>query len=84
MARTVRRAVRSSDHFRYYVVRGSKYLVGHLLDFRKGQMETEFPNGSPEKAETGVTELPVELYTAGGFTAPLPDGVETLVEVESN
>ena len=36
VARTLRSAVKSRDHFRYYVVRGSKYLVGHLLDFPQG------------------------------------------------
>jgi len=83
MARTVRRATRSRDHFRYYVVRGSKYIVGHLLDFRKSQVQTDSANGSLKNAETGVADLPVELYTAGGSTAPLPEGVRSLAEVES-
>ena len=83
MARTLKRAVRSRDHFRYYVVRGSKYLVGHLLDFRKSQVDSD--TVSPIRATTdhGVADLPVELYTAGGFTAPLPDPVDDLVDAES-
>lgn len=83
MARTLKRAVRSRDHFRYYVVRGSKYLVGHLLDFRKSQVDSD--TVSPIRATTdhGVADLPVELYTAGGFTAPLPDAVDDLVDAES-
>ena len=66
-------AFKSRDHFRYYVVRGSKYLVGHLLDFRKGQVENNSLNGSGDSAPsmTGVADLPTKLHTAGGSTAPL-------------
>ncbi len=68
-------ALKSRDHFRYYVVRGSKYLVGHLLDFRKGQIDKNSVNGTgtPKSSMTGVAELPTKLYTAGGSTAPLPE-----------
>lgn len=62
-------AVKSRDHFKYYVVRGSKYLVGHLLDFRKAQAGAEVQ--SPANFG-GVEELPVRLYTVGGDTAPVP------------
>ena len=74
ITRKLRSAVKSRDHFRYYVVRGSRYLVGHLLDFRKGQIESGSVNGAGDSASsmTGVAELPTRLYTAGGFTAPLP------------
>ena len=54
--------------------------MGHLLDFRKGQVDNGSVNGAEDAAAsmTGVAELPTKLYTAGGFTAPLP--AEKLVE----
>jgi radical SAM superfamily enzyme YgiQ (UPF0313 family) len=70
-------AVRSRDHFQYYVLRGSRYLVGHMLDFRKGQTPAVEVISKP----TGVENLPVELYTVGGDTAPVPEDV-TSVRVE--
>ena len=73
-------ALKSRDHFRYYVVRGSKYVVGHLLDFRKGQTREASVNGAEESdvAIAGTAQLPTKLYTAGGSTAPLP--AEQLLE----
>ena len=68
VARKLLHSVRSRDHFRYYVIRGSRYVVGHLLDFRKGQLGESEGDGP----DTGVAELPVKLYTAGGITAPVP------------
>jgi hypothetical protein len=69
IARKMKDALKSQDHFKYNVVRGSKYLVGHMLDFRKNQ-----GNGEDQAIPaTGVAELPVQLYTAGGSTAPIPD-----------
>ncbi|HLA80488.1 MAG TPA: radical SAM protein [Thermoleophilia bacterium] len=76
VARKLGSALRSRDHFRYYVVRGSRYVVGHLLDFRKEQV-TSRPF-SEVGAPSGVAELPVKLYTVGGETAPVP--VELLLE----
>ena len=64
-------SVKSRDHFRYYIVRGSRYVVGHMLDFRKGQLETSM-NGSTEP-DTGTAQLPVKLYTAGDSTAPVDE-----------
>ena len=69
VTRKLLHATKSRDHFKYYVVRGSKYVVGHLLDFRAGQN-----NGVADDAsagESGVADLPVELFTAGGSTAPV-------------
>ncbi len=57
------------DLHKYYVVRGSKYVVGHLLDFRAGQNNGVARDAST--GESGVAELPVELFTAGGSTAPV-------------
>ncbi len=68
VTRKLLHALKSRDHFRYYVVRGSRYVVGHLLDFRTGQLDDD---GNGEALETGVAELPVKLYTAGGSTAPV-------------
>jgi radical SAM superfamily enzyme YgiQ (UPF0313 family) len=75
IGRTLRRSLRSRDHFRYYMVRGSKYLVGHLLDFRQSQVEAE-SGESKIGPDTGVAELPVKLYTAGGSTAPVPEEIK--------
>ena len=74
ISRKLGAAFKSRDHFRYYVVRGSKYLVGHLLDFRKGQLEDSSSKDAHASMSsvTGVAELPAKLYTAGGSTAPLP------------
>ena len=74
ISRKLGAAFKSRDHFRYYIVRGSKYLVGHLLDFRKGQLEDTSPRDTHASMSsvTGVEELPTKLYTAGGSTAPLP------------
>ncbi len=69
VARTLMHSVKSRDHFRYYVIRGSRYIVGHMLDFRKGQLAGS--GAEPAAEDTGVAELPVKLYTAGGSTAPL-------------
>ena len=69
VARKLLHSLKSRDHFRYYVVRGSKYVVGHMPDFRKGQVDGRAGAGRPE--DTGVVELPVKLYTAGGSTAPV-------------
>ena len=69
VTRKLLHAGKSRDHFRYYVVRGSRYIVGHMLDFRKGQLEAA-ANGA-ESADTGVAELPARLFTAGGSTAPI-------------
>jgi len=68
IARKLKDSLKSSAHFKYYVVRGSKYVVGHLLDFRKSQVE----NTETHDTVSGVRELPVDLYTAGGFAAPVP------------
>jgi hypothetical protein len=68
LMRKAKDVVKSRAHFQYYVVRGSKYLVGHLLDFRKGQT----PEATAAGPATGVADLPVELYTAGGSTASVP------------
>lgn len=69
VTRKLLHAVKSRDHFRYYVLRGSRYIVGHMLDFRKGQLEVE--ETGTTAVDTGVAELPVRLYTAGGSTAPV-------------
>ncbi len=71
VARKLMHSVKSRDHFRYYIVRGSRYVVGHMLDFRKGQLETSI-NGSTEP-DTGTAQLPVKLYTAGDSTAPVDE-----------
>ena len=68
LVRKLKDVTKSRDHFRYYVVRGSKYLVGHLLDFRSSQVVEDNVVGEL----TGLAELPVELYTVGGSTAPVP------------
>ena len=73
IARKLKDSLKSRDHFRYYVVRGSKYVIGHLLDFRKGQAKEQ----AALDVETGVEELPVRLFTAGGSTAPVPVEVLT-------
>ena len=68
VTRKLLHSARSRDHFRYYVLRGSRYVIGHLLDFRSGQVaESQTAHGP----DTGVAELPVELHTAGGTTAPV-------------
>jgi anaerobic magnesium-protoporphyrin IX monomethyl ester cyclase len=67
IGRKLKDSLKSRDHFTYYVVRGSKYVIGHLLDFRKGQAKEQAAAG----VETGVEELPVRLFTAGGSTAPI-------------
>jgi anaerobic magnesium-protoporphyrin IX monomethyl ester cyclase len=72
--RKLKDAVKSPAHFQYYVVRGSKYIVGHMLDFRQEQVSGDHSLGS----QTGVEELPVDLYTAGGFTAPIPEDLVTV------
>jgi anaerobic magnesium-protoporphyrin IX monomethyl ester cyclase len=72
MLRKMKDVTRSRDHFKYYVVRGSKYVVGHLLDFRRSQLSEPDSVG----ALTGVAELPVHLYTVGGATAPVPLDVQ--------
>lgn len=77
IARTARNAFKSTDHFRYYFIRGSKYLVGHLLDFRKEQVSEKSDRFGPD---SNTAELPVELYTAGGFAAPIPNEVKTHLE----
>ena len=69
VTRKLLHATKSRDHFKYYVVRGSKYVVGHLLDFRAGQNNGVARDAST--GESGVAELPVELFTAGGSTAPV-------------
>ena len=68
IARKIGDVFKSKDHFRYYIVRGSKYVVGHLLDFRSNQNKSE----DAVDNLSGVIDLPVELYTAGGSTAPVP------------
>lgn len=73
VSRKLMHAVKSRDHFRYYVVRGSRYVVGHMLDFRKSQLETNV-NGASQP-DTGVAELPVTLHTAGGSTAPVDEAL---------
>ncbi len=76
VARKLRSVFQSQDHFRYYVVRGSRYLVGHLLDFLPSQLEDEAsPRFSQVGPDSGVAELPVKLYTAGGEAAPVPEQV---------
>ena len=69
VARKLLHSVKSRDRFRYYVVRGSRYSVGHMLDFRKGQLDSAGTGNAP--VETGVAELPTKLYTAGGSVAPI-------------
>ena len=69
VTRKLLHATKSRDHFRYYVVRGSKYVVGHLLDFRAGQ--NDGVTDSSLRDDPGVAELPVQLFTAGGTTAPV-------------
>ena len=44
-------------------------MVGHLLDFRKGQLDEAGRAGE----DTGVAELPVELFTVGGAAAPVSE-----------
>ncbi|MGI8914634.1 MAG: hypothetical protein ACR2JY_12795 [Chloroflexota bacterium] len=67
----------STDHFKYYVVRGSKYLVGHMLDFlpSQAQQEPNAGNFTQIGPASGVADLPVKLYTAGGQAAPVPEQV---------
>jgi hypothetical protein len=67
IARKLGAIFQSRDHFTYYVVRGSKYLVGHMLDFLPSQVA-----GSSQPARfsqvgpaTGTVELPTKLYSAG-------------------
>ena len=57
----------SRDHFTYYVVRGSKYLVGHMLDFVPSQVavSTQPARFSQVGPATGTVELPTKLYSAG-------------------
>ena len=73
VGRKLMHAAKSRDHFRYYVVRGSRYVVGHMLDFRKSQLETDVDGAS--QPDTGVAELPVTLHTAGGSTAPVDESL---------
>ena len=80
VARKLLHSMKSRDHFRYYVVRGSKYVVGHMLDFRKGQVDARAGADRPE--DTGVAELPVKLYTAGGSTAPVAPELLQAVALE--
>ena len=47
VTRKLLHAGRSRDHFRYYVVRGSRYIVGHMLDFRKGQLDDGETGAAP-------------------------------------
>jgi anaerobic magnesium-protoporphyrin IX monomethyl ester cyclase len=72
--RKLRDATKSQSHFNYYVVRGSKYLVGHLLDFRKGQSAGGYSSGT----QSGAADLPVTLYTAGDEAAPIPAGLDSV------
>ena len=79
VTRKLLHSARSRDHFRYYVVRGSRYVIGHLLDFRSGQVaESQTAHGP----DTGVAELPVELHTAGGTTAPVSSELLTPTAAE--
>ncbi len=79
VTRKLLHSARSRDHFRYYVVRGSRYVIGHLLDFRSGQVaESQTAHGP----DTGVAELPVELHTAGGTTAPVSSELLTPATAE--
>ena len=79
VTRKLLHSARSRDHFRYYVLRGSRYVIGHLLDFRSGQVaESQTAHGP----DTGVAELPVELHTAGGTTAPVSSELLTPATAE--
>jgi hypothetical protein len=77
VARKLGSVFQSPDHFKYYVIRGSRYLVGHLLDFLPSQVQAP-PAMAPFSdigAPSGVADLPVRLYTAGGEAAPVPEQV---------
>ncbi len=77
VTRKLHSVYQSTDHFKYYVVRGSKYLVGHMLDFlpSQAQQEPNAGNFTQIGPASGVADLPVKLYTAGGQAAPVPEQV---------